>query len=81
MPKHYAIGINYQTGVVSFSNTKQMTINFTQQFNIVPAVTLTMYNLSTSIPYKYQITKTSLVVKFQTPYTGEVGWQAMEGLV
>ena len=79
MPKHYAIGKNVQTGTVDFDNQKICTIVFPISFSYHPAVTITLENTTTThVPVRTKVSKAEFKILFQTPYTGTVGWTAME---
>ena len=78
MPKHYAVGINSQSGRVYFNNTKTMSIEFHREFPIVPTVMLTLGNTNNSPVYRTQVTTTGFKIRFKTSYIGEVDWRASE---
>lgn len=78
MPKHYAMGTNVQAGTVVFNNTKTMTITFPTAFKLRPHVNLTLADDNNAPAHKQVVSKTQMKIKFKTPFTGEVDWQALE---
>ena len=76
MPIYYIKDVNFASGTVSFNNTKTMKVTFNKAFNIVPSVMLTLGDSNNAPAYKWQVTKTDFKIRFKSPYTGEVGWEA-----
>jgi len=77
MPKHYAVGENMQAGTVKFDGTKTMIVRFKKPFSYRPTVTLTLGDVNNSPPYRKVVTKTAMLIRFQSAYIGEVDWSAM----
>ena len=80
MPEHFAVNTNIQVGTVAFNNTKVMAVIFNKEFEVVPSVTLTLSDENNTPPYKYQVTKNGLKIKFKQPYSGNVDWLAIGGI-
>jgi len=78
MPKHYAQGVNSQSGSVTFNSTKTMSVTFPVAFSVKPSLMLSLGDQSASHVYKTNVSHTSFKIKFKSPYTGEVSWRASE---
>jgi len=79
MTKHYAVGQNIQTGTIEFDGFKVGKVTFLKPFNKFPSVTLTLEDGgATHVPFRTKVKRTDFRIVFKTPYTGTVGWSAME---
>jgi len=78
MPKHYAINANIMSGTVVFNNSKTAVIQYGTTFPKKPIVQLTLDHKSAVPPYKSQVKKNKVTIKFKTKFTGSVEWTAIE---
>lgn len=77
--KHYAVGENVQHGIVNFSGRKICKVTFEKPFENHPSVTITLEDSGSAFaPCRTKVSRTGFRVLFKTPYTGSVGWSAME---
>ena len=72
------IGGNVINGTAVFNNSKVAVVDFGMTFPRKPYVTLTMNDTGIAPPCKFAATTSGLTIKFPTPWTGEVDWEAKE---
>ena len=89
MPKHLAVGRNAIGGTASFNNTKTAACYYRDLggnqilFTIAPQLQITLRDSTTNPPFKTGNIKSGnlfagFVIGFQSNFTGEVEWQAIE---
>lgn len=76
MPKHYAQGINIQQGRVQFKNTSRMKIYYSLAFAKIPFVKISPEETENLPKYRIVARKTYFYLRFQSPYTGIIIWEA-----
>jgi len=76
MPRHYAQGVNIQQGRVRFNNSRFMKIYYSLTFTRRPFVKISPEETEELPPYRLYVTKTYFRIRFATPYTGTVIWEA-----
>lgn len=65
-----------ESGLVIFSNERTKNISFTDEFDSVPSIKLTLEANSVSQVYKINATINGFTIKFLTNYSGGVAWEA-----
>jgi len=78
--KYHALlkGINYQTGVVVFKNTKNMIVTFPRQFKKRPQVKISAVENNATLVYRVYATKSKAYIRLKNKFTGEIEWTATE---
>jgi len=78
MPRYLAVNTNFISGTAIFENVKSVVVTYGKTFPRKPIIQLTLDATSTVPPYKTTVTTTQCTIKFQTPFTGNVEWSAIE---
>lgn len=79
MAELYAKGINVQTGTVEFNGVKVSKVTFVKPFKFHPSINITLEDQGASyVPHRTKVKNTDFRIVFKTPYTGTVGWTAIE---
>jgi hypothetical protein len=77
MPQHLALNTNFITGTSYLTNQKQIKVTFTEAFDLVPAIQITLGDEAVAPPYKVNVSTTSFTIKFQNNFTGYLDWTAI----
>lgn len=79
MPKHYAIGTNFQSGRMQFTDSRIGIVTFMKDFNKKPNIQISLEdNGAEHVPWKINCNISGFTIKFKTNYTGYVTWDAKE---
>jgi len=71
-------GRNMQSGSCTFVSSKKTAVTFPFAFLKTPRIALTLMSNATAPAYTTSVSKTGFTINFQTNFTGEVEWTALE---
>jgi hypothetical protein len=68
---------NEENGEMVFASQIFKNVSLQDAFEQVPSIKLTMNNNAVSVPYKTNVTVNGFQIRFQTPFSGTVSWEAV----